>query len=56
MSKNCHKPRTSNDFNMKLGSESKLDIRNMATSKKLTMTLCHQIMASSSMFEFMVDL
>ena len=39
MNKNYHSPRTSNDIDMKLGLVTKLDEKNPATSKKLTITL-----------------
>ena len=41
---------------MKLGSVTKLDKRNTETSKKLTMTLCLQIVALLPFFRFMVNL
>ena len=41
---------------MKLGPVVKLDKANKATSKKLTMTSCQQIMTSLSFFWFMVNL
>ena len=50
INKNCHNSRTSNNIDMKLGPVTKID---KETQKKLTMTLCQQIMMSSS---FMVDL
>ena len=38
---------------MKLGPTTKLDKRNMAMSKNLTMTSCRQIVSSLSFFQFM---
>ena len=37
---NCHNSRTSDDIDMKLGPETKLDKRNKATSKNLTKMSC----------------
>ena len=49
----CHNSRTSNDNEMKLGPITKLNKRNMAMSKNLTMTSCRQIVSSLSFFQFM---
>ena len=53
INKNCHNSRTSNNIDMKLGPVTKIDKETQKRQKKLTMTLCQQIMMSSS---FMVDL
>ena len=41
---------------MKLGPVTKLDKRNQATSKKLTLTSCRKIMTSLSFFGFLANL
>ena len=41
---------------MKLGPVTKLDKRNTAISKKLTMTLCRKIVTSLSFFRFLANL
>ena len=41
---------------MKLGPVTKLDKRNTATSKNLTMTLCRKIVTSLSFFRFLANL
>ena len=48
--------RTSNDIGMELGPVTKLDKRNMGTSKKLTMTSCREIVASMFFLWFMANL
>ena len=48
INKNYCNSRTSNDIDMKLGPVAKLDKRNTATSKKLTMMSCQQILLSNS--------
>ena len=40
VNENCQNSRTSNNIHMKLGPVTRLDKRNMAMSKKLTMTSC----------------
>ena len=50
---NC---RTSNDTDINLRPVTKLDKRNTATSKKLTMTPCQQIVTLLSFFQFMTNL
>ena len=40
INENCCNSRTSNDIDMNLGPVTKLDKRDTATSKKLTMTSC----------------
>ena len=52
----CHNSRTSNDIDVKLGPVTKIDKRNTATSKYLTMNLCRQVMRPSSFFCFMINL
>ena len=54
--KNCHKSRTSNDIDMKTGPVTKLDKGNKATSKKLMMIHCQQILNSLSLLRFMTKL
>ena len=54
--KNCHNFRVSNDIDMKCGPVIKLDKRNTATSKNLTMVSCRQIVTSLSFFQFMANL
>ena len=54
--KNCHNFRVSNDIDMKCGPVIKLDKRNTATSKNLTMVSCGQIVTSLSFFQFMANL
>ena len=49
---NCHNSRTSDDVDMELGSETKLDKRNKTTSKKLTLTSCRKIVTSLSFSDF----
>ena len=39
---NCHKSRTSDDIEMKLGPVTKFDERNKKSQKNLTMTSCRQ--------------
>ena len=41
---------------MRLGQVTEVDMRNMTMSKKLTITLCWQIMASSLFFWFIANL
>ena len=53
---NCYNSRTSHATDMKLGPVTKLDKRNTATSKKLTMTSCMQIVTSLSFFRFVTNL
>ena len=47
---------TSNDFDMKLGPVTKLDKKNTARSKNLTMASCQQVMMSLSFYQFMANL
>ena len=53
---NFHSSRTNNDIDMKLGPVTKIDNRNKATSKNLTITSCQLIVLSLSFFQFMVNL
>ena len=53
---NCHNSRTSYDMDVKLGLVTKLDKRNKATSKKLTLTSCRKIVTSLSFFGFLANL
>ena len=53
---NCHNSRTSDDIDMKLGPATKIDKRNMATSKKLTTISFQQNVTSLSFFQFMANL
>ena len=53
---NCHNSRTSDDIDMKLGPVTKLDKKNKATSKKLTMMSCRQIVTSLSFSQFLANL
>ena len=53
---NCHNSRTSDDIEMKLGPVTEPDKRKITTSKKLTMSSCHQIVTSLSFFWFMANL
>ena len=54
--KNRHNSRTSNDIDMKFGPVTQRDKRNTATSKKLTMMSCQQIVTSLSIFRFVANL
>ena len=56
LKENCHKSRTGNDIDMKLGPVTKLDKRNKITSKKLTVTSCQQVLTSLSFFLIMTNL
>ena len=56
MKENYHKCRTSDDTDIKLEPLTKLNKRNKATSKNLTMTSCQQIVTSLSFFQIMADL
>ena len=47
MNKNCHNSRTSNDTDMKLETQSRLEKGNMMMSKKLKMTSSLQFVTSS---------
>ena len=53
---NCHNSRISNNFDMKLEPVTKLDKRNTAMLKKLTMMPCWQIVTSLCFFQFMDNL
>ena len=48
--KNSHNSRTGDDIDMKLAPVTKFDMRNKATSKKLTMISCQQIVTPLSFF------
>ena len=52
---NCHNSRTGININMKLGPVTKLNKRNTATSKKLTVTSYRQRVTSLSVFCFMAN-
>ena len=54
--KNCPNSRTINDIDMKIGPITKIDKRNTATSKNITMTSSRQILTSLSFFQFMANL
>ena len=53
---NLHNSGTSNDIDMKLGPVTKLGKKNKKTSKILTMTPCHKIVASLPSFQFVANL
>ena len=54
---NCHKSRTSDDIDMKLGPVTELDKRDKLTSKKKsTMTSCQQTVTLLSFLQFMANL
>ena len=53
---NCHNPRTSDDIDMKLRPETKLDKRNKKTSKNLTTTSGQKIVILLSFFRLMANL
>lgn len=50
INQSSHNSRTNHDIDMKLRPLTKFDERNMATSKKLTMTSCWQMVTSLSFF------
>ena len=50
INRSCRKSTTSDDTDMKLGPVTKIDKRNTATSKELTVTSCRQIMTPASLF------
>ena len=56
MKENCYNSRTSDDIDMKLRPLTKLGKRNKATLKKLTVTLCREIVTSLSFFGFLANL
>ena len=53
---NCQNSRTIGDIDMKLVPVTKLDKRNKATSKKITMASCCRIVTPLSFFQFMANL
>ena len=53
INQNCPNSRVSNDIDIKLGTESKFENKNLATVK---MASCQQFMAPSSLFRFMANL
>ena len=52
---NCHKSRTSDDIDMKLGPVTKVDTSNETTSKRLAVKPCRQVLTSLSFFQFMTN-
>ena len=56
INENCHNSRTSHDIDMKLGLVTKLDKRNEARSKNLTITSCQKIVTSLSFFRLIANL
>ena len=51
-----HNSKTSKEIDVKLGPVTKLDKRNMETSKNLSMTSCQQIVTSFLSFKFIANL
>ena len=49
INRSCRKSTTSDDTDMKLGPVTKIEKRNTATSKELTVTSCRQIMTPASL-------
>ena len=53
---NCHNSRTNDNIDMKLGPVTKLDKRNIITSKNFTMTIFQKIGTTLSFFQSMANL